>query len=42
MSPNYTLEVGLLGLVGETGEVCDVMKKKNIYPERNIDVNSKC
>ena len=34
ISSRYTLELALLGLVGEVGEVCDVVKKHGIYPER--------
>lgn len=34
MSEQYNLELALLGLVGEVGEVCDVVKKDGIYPDR--------
>ena len=34
MSEKYNLELALLGLVGEVGECCDVVKKKGIYPHK--------
>ena len=38
MSPAYTLQLGCLGLAGEVGEVCDLIKKDGIYPDRISDV----
>ena len=35
------LKFAALALVGEVGEVCDVIKKANIYTEQNIDVKEK-
>lgn len=35
------LKFAALALVGEVGEVCDVIKKANIYTEQNIDVREK-
>lgn len=37
MSKNYDLRLACLGLVGEVGEVCDVIKKDGIYPDRFDD-----
>lgn len=31
-SPAYTKELAALGLAGEVGELCDVIKKSAIYP----------
>ena len=39
MSPNYDLKLATLGLVGEVGEVCDVIKKNGIYPDRVDDTS---
>lgn len=35
------LKFAALALVGEIGEVCDVIKKANIYTEQNIDIKEK-
>ena len=32
-SPKYTKELSLLGLMGEVGELADVVKKSNIYAD---------
>ncbi len=32
-SPNYTKQLALLGLVGEVGELSDVIKKEHIYSD---------
>lgn len=37
MSDKYDLKLALLGLVGEVGEVCDVVKKDGIYPDKFDD-----
>lgn len=34
MSPAYDLSLACLGLAGETGEVCDLIKKRGIYPDK--------
>lgn len=39
MSKNYDLSLGCLGLAGEVGEVCDLIKKNGIYPEKFKDCN---
>ena len=39
MSKYYTLPLACLGLAGEVGEVCDVIKKNAIYPDRKDDVS---
>lgn len=31
-SPRYSKELAALGLAGEVGELCDVIKKSTIYP----------
>lgn len=36
MSENYTLSSGLLGLIGEAGELCDVVKKSIIYTDKRL------
>lgn len=38
MSKNYNLPLACLGLAGEVGEVCDLIKKDGIYPDRISDV----
>ncbi len=38
MSKNYDLRLACLGLVGEVGEVCDLIKKDGIYPDKISDV----
>ena len=38
MSKHYTLSLACLGLAGEVGEVCDVIKKRAIYPDRKYDL----
>ena len=35
------LQFAALALVGEVGEVCDVIKKANIYTEQQIDIREK-
>lgn len=35
------LKFAALALVGEIGEVCDVIKKAGIYTEQNIDIKTK-
>ena len=32
-SPNYTKKLAMLGLVGEVGEIADVIKKESIYSD---------
>ena len=35
------LKFAALALVGEIGEVCDIIKKANIYTEQNVDIKEK-
>lgn len=34
MSQAYDLQLGCLGLTGEVGELCDLIKKNGIYPDK--------
>ena len=34
MSEHYNLPLACLGLAGEVGEVCDLIKKDGIYPDK--------
>lgn len=38
MSSAYDLKLACLGLAGEVGEVCDLVKKDGIYPNKISDV----
>lgn len=38
MSKAYDLPLACLGLAGEVGEVCDLIKKNGIYPERISEI----
>lgn len=38
MSSAYNLQLGCLGLAGEVGEVCDLIKKDGIYPNKISDL----